>query len=473
MIKEKFAKRTFFYILHRFIDLIILKPQYIYFFFHLRTFYCIIYEIMLILDKVYPIKGGYYMAVIKPFMAIRPKEGLEDRIAALPYDVYNRAEAKEAVKDNSLSFLNIDRPETQFDDDFDMYSDEAYNKASEMLDEMISRGEYVKEQNDCYYIYELTMDGRAQTGIVACASVDDYISETIKKHENTRADKELDRIRHVDTLSAQTGPIFLAYKSEKVLNDIVDRIKTGKPLYDFTSEDGITHRVWVISDSSDVEAIMTAFKGINSIYIADGHHRCASAVKVSLKRREANPQYTGDEQFNYFLSVLFPDDQLMIMDYNRVIKDLNGFSEAEILDRLASVGTVTELVCEDKHPVRKGEVSVFINSKWYTLKFNDELMVKDPVKGLDVSILQDNVLTPIFNITDPKTDKRIDFVGGIRGMNELEKRVNTDCKIAFAMYPTSIQELFDVADAGLLMPPKSTWFEPKLRSGIFIHQIEK
>ena len=317
------------------------------------------------------------------------------------------------------------------------------------------------------------MNGRAQTGIVAAASVDDYINETIKKHENTRADKELDRIRHVDTLSAQTGPIFLAYKSNESINSIVDKVKTTEPLYDFVSDDLISHRVWIISDSDDISCIQDAFSTINSIYIADGHHRCASAVKVSLKRRQEKPDYTGDEEFNYFLSVLFPDNQLMIMDYNRVIKDLNGKTEAEIIDELKKVGTLTTLNSEDKHPVKKGDVSVYIGSKWYTLSFNDELMVDDPVEGLDVSILQNNVLKPVFGIIDPKTDKRIDFVGGIRGTKELERRVNSDCKIAFAMYPTSIQELFNVADAGLLMPPKSTWFEPKLRSGLFIHEIEK
>ena len=413
------------------------------------------------------------MAVIKPFKSIRPKEGLESQIAALPYDVYNRTEAKEAVKDNPLSFLNIDRPETQFEDDFDMYSDEAYAKASELLEGMLKRGEYVREEEACYYLYELTMDGRAQTGIVACASVDDYINQTIKKHENTRADKELDRIRHVDTLSAQTGPIFLAYKSNEILNNLVNEVKNEKPLYDFVSDDEIGHRVWIIGDKAKVELVRDSFDKINSIYIADGHHRCASAVKVSLKRREANPNYTGNEEYNYFLSVLFPDDQLMIMDYNRVIKDLNGYSEREVIDELKKVGTVSELNAVDKHPVKKGDVSVYIADKWYTLSFNTDLMVDDPVEGLDVSILQNNVLKPLFGIEDPKTDKRIDFVGGIRGMKELEKRVHTDCKIAFAMYPTSIQELFNVADASLLMPPKSTWFEPKLRSGIFIHEIEK
>lgn len=413
------------------------------------------------------------MAVIKPFKSLRPKKGLEDKIAALPYDVYSRSEAKEAVKGNSLSFLNIDRPETQFDDSFDMYSDEAYNKASEMLQDMIKKGEYVREEKSCYYVYELTMNNRSQTGIVACASVDDYINETIKKHENTRADKELDRIRHVDTCSAQTGPIFLAYKSNSTLNDIVDKVKNTQALYDFTSEDGISHRVFVIDNDNDIETIKSAFETINSIYIADGHHRCASAVKVSLKRREANPSYTGEEEYNYFLSVLFPDDQLMIMDYNRVVKDLNGFSADEVLKKLATVGSVTKLEDADKHPKKKGDVSVYIDNCWYTLSFDKKLMVDDPVEGLDVSILQNNVLKPMFAIEDPKTDKRIDFIGGIRGMEELERRVSTDCKIAFAMYPTSINELFDVADASLLMPPKSTWFEPKLRSGIFIHEIER
>lgn len=413
------------------------------------------------------------MAVIKPFKAIRPSKGLEDKIAALPYDVYNRSEAKEAVKGNPLSFLNIDRPETQYDDDFDMYSEESYQTAAKLLTGMLEREEYIRDDNAYYYIYELTMNGRAQTGIVATASVDDYINETIKKHENTRADKELDRIRHVDTLSAQTGPIFLAYKSNDVINFIVDKVKGTEPLYDFVSDDSISHRVWIISDSDDISSIQNAFSTINSIYIADGHHRCASAVKVSLKRRKEKPEYTGNEEFNYFLSVLFPDNQLMIMDYNRVIKDLNGKTEGEIIDELKKVGELTKLDTADKHPVKKGNVSVYIGSSWYTLSFYDELMVDDPVEGLDVSILQNNVLEPIFGIIDPKTDKRIDFVGGIRGTKELERRVESDCKIAFAMYPTSIQELFDVADAGLLMPPKSTWFEPKLRSGLFIHEIEK
>ena len=413
------------------------------------------------------------MATIKPFKAVRPAKGLEDKIAALPYDVYNRKEAKEVVKDNPLSFLNIDRAETQFSDDVDTYAECVYEKALELFLGMLEKGQYIQEDKACYYLYELVMNGRSQTGIVGCASVDDYINNVIKKHENTRADKELDRIHHVDTMSAQTGPIFLAYKSNEELNKIINKTKACEALYDFTSDDGITHRVWIISDDADILAVSEAFDGINSIYIADGHHRCASAVKVSLKRREADPSYDKNAEFNYFLSVLFKDEELMIMDYNRVIKDLNGLSVDDVLNELEKVSKngLHKLDDSSCKPTKKGEVTVFVDGNWYGFEFADSLLSDDPVKGLDVSILQDNVIDKVFDIKDPKTDKRIDFVGGIRGLNELERRVNTDCKIAFAMYPTSISELFDVADAGLLMPPKSTWFEPKLRSGIFIHRI--
>ncbi len=411
------------------------------------------------------------MAVIRPFQAYRPKKGLEDKIAALPYDVYNREEACAAVKGNPLSFLNIDRAETQFDESVDTYADEVYEKAHDLLWGMIEKGEFVQEDKPVYYIYELTMEGRVQTGIVACASVDDYQNQVIKKHENTRADKELDRIHHVETCKAQTGPIFLAYRANDVLKGIIQRTKQGQTLYDFTTEDNITHRVWCISGEEDVRAIENAFAGIGQIYIADGHHRCASAVKVGLKKREANPDYTGTEEFNYFLSVLFADEELMIMDYNRVVKDLNGLTEADFMTR---VSEIFELVKTDKvctKPSAKGEVAMLVGDTWYLLKIKEAYKNEHPVDGLDVAILQNHVLAPILGIGDPKTDKRIDFVGGIRGMEELERRVRTDSAVAFAMYPTSIQELFAVADAGLLMPPKSTWFEPKLRSGLFIHTI--
>ena len=411
------------------------------------------------------------MAKIRPFNAIRPAAGLEEKIAALPYDVYNRKEAVEAVKGNDLSFLRIDRAETAFDDSVDTYDDRVYKKADELFRGMLNDGSFVKDDRACYYIYELTMDGRAQTGIVACASIDDYINSVIKKHENTRADKEVDRIRHVDALSAQTGPIFLAYRADDIINQVVDKVKTEPAVNDFVSDDGIRHRVWIIDDESDIKDIEDAFSGMDSIYIADGHHRCASAVKVGLKRREEHKDYTGEEEFNYFLSVLFPDEQLMIMDYNRVIKDLNGHTTGEVLDELGKMGALSARGCEPFKPEKKGQVSVYAEGKWYSLDFDEKFLSDDPVKGLDVSILQDNVLKPLFGIEDPKTDKRIDFVGGIRGLKELERRCAADCKMAFAMYPTSIQELFNVADAGLLMPPKSTWFEPKLRSGLFIHDI--
>ena len=411
------------------------------------------------------------MAKIVPFKAIRPSKEEAAIIAALPYDVYNRKEAYEKVKQQPKSFLAIDRPETQFAEDVDMYSDEVYNKASEMLNQWISEGRFVQDNDNFYYLYELTMDGRSQTGIVACASIDDYANSVIKKHENTRAEKEKDRIRHVDTCSAQTGPIFLAYRANAIIAGVVEKTKTRLPLYDFTAEDGITHRCWIIDDMMSMALIATAFEKMDSIYIADGHHRAASAVKVGFKRREENPGYTGKEDFNFFLSVLFPDDELKIYDYNRVVKDLNGLAPEELLEELDSVVDIIETSESPIRPAKKGQWSMLLDGIWYLCQVREELLVSDPVEGLDVSLLQNLILEPLLGIEDPKTSERIDFVGGIRGLQELERRCNEDCRIAFAMYPTSISELFDVADAGLLMPPKSTWFEPKLRSGLFIHRI--
>lgn len=413
------------------------------------------------------------MANIKPFQAIRPKEELASRIAALPYDVYSREEARKIVEKDKYSFLRIDRAETQFPEDYDMYSDEVYQKAHDMLWDMVAHNDFVQDEKKCYYIYELEMNGRKQTGIVACASVDDYLNQVIKKHENTREEKELDRIRHVETCSAQTGPIFLAYRNQKEISEIVKTNQKNKPVYDFTSEDGIIHRVWVISNEQDIHNIEQAFSKVKNIYIADGHHRCASAVKVGLKKRQIHPDYTGEEEFNYFLSVLFPDDQLMIMDYNRVVKDLNGLTADEFKTK---VSEHYEIECTGEKcfkPEKRGQIAMFLEDKWYQLVEKDEGSDLDPVSKMDVSKLQKYVLNGILGIEDPKTDKRIDFVGGIRGIEELERRVHNDCKVAFAMYPTSIQELFAVADADMLMPPKSTWFEPKLRSGLFIHAFEE
>lgn len=413
------------------------------------------------------------MPKITPFQSVRPNPSLADRIAALPYDVYNREEACIEVKKEPLSFLKIDRAETQFDNSVDTYDDRVYEKARETLDEMIADGSFLMDEKPCFYVYELTMNGRSQTGIVACSSIDDYVNGTIRKHENTREEKEIDRINHVDRTNAQTGPIFLVYRSVEEINRIIRKEKEKTPVYDFTSPDGITHRAWVISDSNVIEKMEQAFAAVPTTYIADGHHRCASAVKVGLKRRKEHPDYTGQEEFNHFLSVLFPDDQLYIMPYNRVVKDLAGMKKEEFLEAVRKAGfTVSYLGDTPFAPEEKGTFGMYLNDGWYRLTADKSLVVNDPVEGLDVSILQNNLLRPILKIADPRTDKRIDFVGGIRGLSELEKRVVEDCTVAFSMYATSIQELLDVADAGLLMPPKSTWFEPKLRSGLFIHRLD-
>lgn len=410
------------------------------------------------------------MADIVPFYGIRPAVGLASRVAALPYDVYSRKEAyAEAAKDR-LSFLNIDRPETQFPEDADEYAPEVYRKAHDMLREEIEKGIFIRDPEKCYYLYELTMDGHVQTGLVACASIDDYTDNVIRKHENTRAEKEADRIRHVDVCGAQTGPIFLAYRRNARLQEVIEKAKMGTPLFDFTSGDGITHRGWMVAEPEDIRRIREAFAGINRIYIADGHHRAASAVRVGLKRRMEHPGYDGSEPFNYFLSVLFPDEELTIMDYNRVVKDLNGLTDEQFLDQVKIRFAVRELA-EAQRPQEKGTMTMYLKDKWYHLTVREAYRSSDPVEGLDVSVLQRELLEPVLGIRDPKRDGRIDFIGGIRGLSELERRVHTDCAAAFAMYPTSIGELFSVADAGLLMPPKSTWFEPKLRSGLFIHEI--
>lgn len=412
------------------------------------------------------------MPKITPFKAIRPTPELAAHIAALPYDVYNRREAQEEIQREPLSFLKIDRAETQFPDDVDTYDARVYAKAKELLDSMIADGTFIIEETPCYYIYELIMEGRSQTGIVACSSVDDYQNQIIKKHENTREDKELDRIRHVDITNTHTGPIFLVYRSVQRIDELVSHIKEAEPVYDFTSPDNITHRVWCISNTDVVTELETLFTQIPCTYIADGHHRCASAIKVALKRRAEHPGSTGEEEFNRFLSVLFPDEQLYIMPYNRVVRDLNGLSPEEFLTAIKKAGFSVETKGKEQTaPCEKGSFGMYLQDTWYLLTADKSLLSPDPVKGLDVSILQDNLLAPILNIKDPRTDKRIDFVGGIRGLNELERRVSADMTVAFSMYATSIRELLSVADAGLLMPPKSTWFEPKLRSGLFIHKL--
>lgn len=410
------------------------------------------------------------MAEIKAFQGFRPRADFVERVAALPYDVYNRSEAKAEVEREPLSFLKVDRAETQFEDSVDMYSPLVYQKAKELLNTMIQDGIYIQEDRKVYYIYELTMEGRSQTGIVACASIDDYQNNVIKKHENTREDKEMDRIHHVDICNAQTGPIFLAYRAQTIIDEVVIRVKNEAPVYRFTSPDGIGHAVWVVDREPDIQQIQEGFRQVDRIYIADGHHRAASAVKVGLKRRAEHPDYNGTEEFNYFLSVLFPHDQLMIMPYNRVLKDLAGMTEEEFIAKLQKSFDVRK-ADEPVTPAKKAEFGMYLNQTWYYLTAHEDICKDDPVEGLDVSILQHEIFDKLLHITDPRTDKRIDFVGGIRGLKELERRANDDMCLAFSMYPTSILELFGVSDAGLLMPPKSTWFEPKLRSGIFIHQL--
>lgn len=412
------------------------------------------------------------MAVIRQFRAIRPTPEMAEKVAALPYDVVNSEEAREMTKNNPYSFLHVDKAEIDLSRETDIYSPEVYNKAKENLQGMIKDGMLVQDDKPMLYVYELTMDGRSQTGIVACASIDEYINGTIKKHELTREDKEQDRIRHVDICNANTGPIFLAYRTEEEISKIVDKTKESAPVYDFTAEDGIKHRVWIINKTEDINNIVELFKKVPSLYIADGHHRNASAAKVGLKRRAENPGYTGEEEFNYYLAVLFPSDQLKIMDYNRVVKDLNGMSEEEFKKRLSEKFDISEIKGKAK-PEKQYDFGMYLNKKWYMLTAKSGIRSQDVVKGLDVSILQDNILIPILGIGDIRTDKRIDFVGGIRGLEELEKRVDSgEMKVAFAMYPTSIDQLMSIADENKIMPPKSTWFEPKLRSGLFIHSLE-
>lgn len=413
------------------------------------------------------------MAVIRPFQALRPKKELAGEVAALPYDVYSSEEAREKVRGDELSFLRIDRPETQFARECDMYDARVYRKADEMLQKMEQDGILVQDEKPCYYIYELKMEGRVQTGLVACSSVDDYAGGVICRHENTRRDKEEDRVRHVDACSAQTGPIFLAYRSEPSVCRILQAEKEKPWACSFVAEDGVGHTVWVIDDESSIEALTRAFSRIPNTYIADGHHRAASAVRVSQKRREQHSGYTGEEEFNYFLSVLFADEELMIMDYNRVLKDRNGYTPGELLEKLSEACQLEPAGSGPFRPSKKGEFGFYQEKQWYRLAARPERCINDPVEGLDVAFLQREILEPVFDIRDPKTDKRIDFVGGIRGLSELERRCENDCVCAFSMYPTSIGELFEVADNGLLMPPKSTWFEPKLRSGLFIHKIER
>lgn len=426
------------------------------------------------------------MAVFRPFRAVRPAKEYVSEVAALPYDVMSSTEAREMVKGHPWSFLHVDRGEVDLDPSVGIYDRRVYEKAAENLERMLAEGVNVRESSPVYYIYRQIMDGRAQAGLVGCASIDDYKNNVIKKHELTRADKEEDRIRHVDTLNANTGPIFLTFRDTIGLRSITgDWMKAHAPLYDFTSSDGIRHTVWVIDDDSVESDIQVKLSHVPSFYIADGHHRSASAVRVGEKRRAEHPDYDGTEEFNFFLSVLFPVEELRIFDYNRVVKDLNGMDPESFLKACEGSFEISELpVMRKDHevfdeetlsvcrPVSKHTFSLYLDGKWYRLTAKEGTFDEaDPVGRLDVTILQENLLAPILKIGDPRTDTRISFIGGIRGLGELVRLVDGGAAAAFAMYPTTTDDLMDIADAGKIMPPKSTWFEPKLRSGLFIHYL--
>lgn len=425
------------------------------------------------------------MAEIKPFYCIRPVGALASRVAALPYDVYSREEAEKEVEREPLSFLHIDRAETWFSEEVDTFDPRVYEKAGEVLKRLEAEGVFLREKAPCYYLYELTMGSHVQTGLVACSSVDDYLNHVVKRHENTREDKEQDRICHVDVTNAQTGPIFLAYRARKNLKMLEESVKKEAmkkegAVYDFLSPDGVRHRVFRIAQPERMERITEEIAAAGCTYIADGHHRAASAVKVALKRRREYPGYRGDEEFNYFLSVLFPDDELKILAYNRVVQDLNGLSAETFLEKVKEKFRITakmpmkvagERPGAGKIPEKKGEFCMLLQGIWYTMEAGNAILSDDPVDGLDVSLLQNHLLAPVLGIGDPRTDRRIQFIGGIRGTKELERRASEPGKTAFSLYPTSMEELLAVADAGRLMPPKSTWFEPKLRSGLFIHRL--
>lgn len=411
------------------------------------------------------------MAVIRPFKGIRPIKELANKIAALPYDVMDSDEAREMVKGNPYSFLHVDKAEIDLPNDIDAYDDRVYEKAKENLDKMIEKGYYIEDEKPKFYIYRQVMKGRSQVGLVGCASIDDYTNNIIKKHELTREDKEIDRINHVYKCEAHTGPIFLTYRANKNISNIINEWMKKEPVYDFKSEDGVSHTVWIIEDECIVNKISELFKSVEYLYIADGHHRSASAVKVGHIKRAENEEYTGDEEFNYFLSISYPDSELEVLDYNRTVKDLNGLSKEEFLNKVSENFIVTKSN-EQVKPKEKHTFGMYLEKQWYLLEARNGIFnPDDPVDQLDVSILQNNLLKPILGIDDPRKSKRIKFVGGIRGLKELERRADTDMKVSFSMYATTTDDIMDIADSGKIMPPKSTWFEPKPRSGLFIHKF--
>lgn len=413
------------------------------------------------------------MAILKPFKGIRPQKDKAKAVASKPYDVLNEVEAREECKDNPVSFYHVIKPEIDFPDDFDHYAPEIYEKGKENMQKLIQSGVFFQDPGEYYYIYQQTMDGRRQTGIVGCAGVDDYVNNIIKKHELTRPDKEEDRKKHVRISSMNYEPVFFAYPAVSEIDAIVNNIIKEKPEYDFVADDGIGHTFWVVKEKAIVQKITELFSKIKYTYVADGHHRTAAAALVGKERRDANPNHTGKEEYNFFLAVHFPDNQLKIFDYNRVVKDLNGLSSQDFLKKLSEKFTIEDKGSSTYRPGKLHNFGMYLEGKWYSLTakpgtYNDS----DPIGILDVTILSEQVLEPVLGIKDLRRDKRIDFVGGIRGLGELEKRVNSgEMKVAFALYPVSMKQLIDIADTDNIMPPKTTWFEPKLRSGLVVHSL--
>ena len=413
------------------------------------------------------------MATIRPFQAFRPKPEFAGEVASRPYDVLNSDEAREEVKGHPLSFLHVGKPEVDLDPAMDLHDPRVYQQGKENLQHLIATGVLTEDPAPYLYVYAQTMGKHTQYGLVGCASVEEYWNETIKKHEFTRKDKEEDRCEHVRVTNAHTGPIFLTYRDDAEINAIVAGIVAHPPENDFIALDGIRHQTWVIRDRGVIDRIVSRFRQIPNLYIADGHHRSAAGARVGRERAKANPKHQGSEEYNFYLAVYFPESQLRIMDYNRVVKDLNGLSKEAFFAKLSPHFTCVEASGQVK-PAKKGDFGLYLDGKWYVLTAGSKLQqIADSVGRLDVSILQDHLLDPILGIKDPRVDKRIDFVGGIRGLAELERRVNSgEMSIAFSMYPTSLDELMAIADDGKVMPPKSTWFEPKLRDGLFVHFLD-
>ena len=412
------------------------------------------------------------MATFKSFKALRPKPEFAKDIASRPYDVLNAAEAKDEAKGNNLSFLRVIKPEIELPEEIDPYDQKVYDRGLENLKKLTSKGYLIKEQKASYYVYRLTMEGREQTGIVGCCDYQEYYDGRIKKHELTRTAKENDRVRHVETQNANAEPVFFSYRGVQNINLLIQKIVTFEPVYNFVAEDEIKHELWIVNDDKDISLIEFEFNAVPDLYVADGHHRTAAAARVGQKKKDDNPDHNGTEEYNFFMAVLFSDDQLKIYDYNRVIQDLNGKSPLDFISELEETFYITKLL-EASPPNEKGLFSMYLENQWYSLKPKDRIFTENPKANLDVTFLSEKILSPILGIEDLRKDTRIDFVGGIRGLNELERRVDSkEMKVAFALFPVSMDELISIADAGEIMPPKTTWFEPKLRSGLFIHELE-